>query len=154
MQKNTIKQKLLTECIRKQQSVIDDFNTRLQDLKESEYTAAEDELDGSRQGQKAQADSELNMLVTQLEFANSEKELLEKLQADIHAYTDVAEIGAMVVTDKITFFVSASIEQFSVDERAYVGLSIHSPLFQVMKGKREGDTFSFNKVTYTIKEIF
>lgn len=154
IQKQNLKEKLLAECIKKQKSIIHDFNLRLLELKENEDNATEEEMDGSRQGQKAQADSELSLLNNQLEFASKELALLENLQTKIRNPADVVETGAVVITDKLTFFVSVSIEQFSVDGQGYVGLSVQSPLFQLMKGKREGETFTYNKINYLINEVF
>lgn len=154
MRKQNLKEKLLTECIRKQKSIIHDFNLRLMELKEIEADAADEELDGSRQGQRAQADSELFLLTKQLDFAQREMEFLESLQSKVHSPAEVIEAGAVVVTDKLTFFISVSIEQFTVDGKLYAGLSVYSPLFLAMRGKRTGETFTFNRITYLINEIF
>ncbi len=149
-----IKQKLLEECIRRQHSLMNDFKLRLHELKESEDDAADEELDGTRLGQQAQADSERTLLKTQLEFAANELEQLDHLKATADVVSHSAEPGAVVVTDALTFYISTSVEQFNVDGKTYVGLSVQSPLFQVMKGKRPGDTFAFNKTTYVINNIF
>jgi hypothetical protein len=154
MQNQNPKERILAECIRKQQSVIQDFTTRLHEIKENEENAADEELDGSRQGQKAQADSEFSLLNNQLEFAIGEMNLLENLQNKISSPMGRIDVGAVVVTDKLTFFISVSIEQFTVDGRPYVGLSTYSPLFEVMKDKKTGESFSFNKTKYTISEIY
>lgn len=154
MQKAALKRKLLDECIRKHQSVIDDFNVRLNDLKESMKNANDEELDGGQIAQKMRMDAEALALINQRQFAVAEMELLQKLNFDNDALADQAELGAVVLTDKETFFVSSSIEQFDVDGKTYLGLSTHSPLFKAMEGKRKGDQFGYNKVVYTIEELF
>lgn len=154
MEKLALKNKLLTESIKRQQSLINDFNTRLADLKVSERIAIEEELDESRSSQKAQVDSEVMLLNSQLQFAKKEMDVLRSLTSTKSSLVDHADLGAVVVTDKGTFFVSSSIEQFKVDGKTYFGLSTQSPLFNVMKGKQKGDRFSLNNITYSIKEIF
>ncbi len=49
--------------------------------------------------------------------------------------------------------VSASIEEFTVEGKSVFGLSVHSPLYKEMKGKKVGERFTYNTTTYLIKEI-
>jgi hypothetical protein len=62
--------------------------------------------------------------------------------------------GAIVVTNRGTFFVSASLEKFTVDGKVYTGISLSSPLYQAMHGKVKGDTISFRGTSYKIKDLF
>jgi len=154
MQKLELKTKLLKASIRKHQTVTDDFNIRLADLKEGEQNVNDEEFDGGRSAQKAQMDAEVMLLNDQLQFAREEMDLLQKIKSKNDTLMGLGALGAVVVTDKATFFVSTSIEQFKVDRKTFVGLSTKSPLFKAMKGKQKGDHFSFNDITYHIEEIF
>ncbi len=154
MEKNALKEKLLKACISKHQSVIDDFNARLHELNQSMQNINDEEIDGGQNAQKMRMDAEALALINQLQFANTEMGLLQKMNFENESRADQAKLGAVVATDKETFFVSSSIEQFNVNGKTYLGLSIHSPLFKAMAGKRKGDEFSYNNVAYTITEIF
>ena len=66
----------------------------------------------------------------------------------------MAEYGTVVKTDKETFFISVGVERFYVDDFPVFGISVQSPIYKVMKGKRVGDRFSYKGLTYRIEEIF
>jgi len=44
--------------------------------------------------------------------------------------------------------------EFSHGEIRMIGISIHAPLFQAMKGLRLGDIFEFNHRTYAIRGVW
>jgi hypothetical protein len=150
-----LKRKTLAEAIRKHQRVIDDFRARISTVLNEEPLVNEEELDLGQQSKTSEdIITEVDPLGDQLEFANEEMKLLYDMlahQDDVH---DQVELGSIVVTDKDTFFVSASIERFDVDGRSMFGLSTKTPLYQAMEGKGEGESFSYKEMTYKIKEIF
>lgn len=155
MDYSKFKRDVLQAAIKKHKSVIDDFQVRIDSLLKSEPVVNEGALDYGQQSLTAESIiTEVNPLGDQLQFANEELKLLYDMlahQDDVH---EEVELGAIVVTDKETFFVSASIEGFTVDGKSVFGLSTEAPLYKAMEGKREGDSFSYNSNTYTIKEIF
>ncbi|MDJ1499066.1 hypothetical protein [Xanthocytophaga agilis] len=61
--------------------------------------------------------------------------------------------GAVVITDSIHFFIGVSIP-FKVNGEDFMAISTNAPIYSVMKGKKEGDTFSFNGKNYKIKQLF
>jgi len=155
MDYSELKRKVLAEAIRKHQGVIDDFRARISTMLNEQPVTNEDNLDFDAQAKTAETIiTTISPLGDQLEFANEEMKLLYDMlahQDDVH---DQVEPGSIVVTDKDTFFVSASIERFSVNGQSMFGLSVNAPLYETMKGKKEGESFSYKDMTYTIKEIF
>ncbi len=154
IEKIALKNKMLEACIKKQQSVLNDFKARIKTLMENEGLGNEEEYDNSQLANIAQGIVEANALNDALDFANREMNqllYLKSIHDDIH---EKAEFGAVVVTDIATFFISTSIEQFDLDGETFIGLSIYSPLFLKMKGKRKGETFFYNGVTHQIDDIF
>lgn len=154
IEKSELKKKMLAACIAKQQSLIKDFRERIKSLTEAEGLGNEEYYDDSELSIQSSRVSEINTLNQLLEFANHEMELLENLKITHDVIHDRAVVGAVVVTDNKTFYISASIESFSVDGQPYLGISAHSPLFQAMSGKRKGDSFSFKGKHYRITDIF
>lgn len=152
--KSNLKENMLAACIAKQQSLIDDFRERIKSLTEAEGLGNEESYDDSELSIQSSRVSEINTLNQLLEFANQEMELLENLRITHNLIHDRAVVGAVVVTDHKTFYLSASIENFIVDGKAYFGISAHSPLFQAMSGKSKGDSFSFKGKHYKIIDIF
>ncbi len=153
-EKITLKNKMLEACIKKQQSLLNDFKARIETLMENEGLGNEEEYDNNQLANIAQGIVEANALNDAIDFANREMNqllYLKSIHDDVH---EKAEFGAVVVTDIATFFISTSIEQFELEGETFIGLSIYSPLFLKMKGKRKGETFFYNGVTYQIDDIF
>lgn len=148
------KKKLLEASIKKHQSVIDDLQRSIKELLGNDETTNEDESDMSLQGFRTEQIQKANLIGNQVSFANDEMTLLNNMLPGIEDIHDEVILGSVVVTDKMNFFVSASIEQFEVDGIEIFGLSTESPLFQAMKGKRKGDKFSFKDQEYKIHDLF
>jgi len=150
-----LKRKALQEAIKKHKCVIDDLRAGISTVLNEMPVINVDNRDAGEQAQAAESIiTTVNPLGDQLEFANDELKLLYNMiphQDDVH---NQVEPGSIVVTDHDTFFVSASIERFQVNGRSMFGLSKKSPLYQVMKGKKEGDIFSYKGMIYAIREIF
>jgi transcription elongation GreA/GreB family factor len=72
-----------------------------------------------------------------------------KVEEPLH---DVVTFGSIVTTDKKISFVS--VENFQVDEMKLLGLSIDAPMYQAMEGKKDGESFSFQRNEYLIKDIY
>lgn len=73
-----------------------------------------------------------------------------------------AEHGAVVVTDKQKFFLSVGAGKFMVPFRqvadkpqeVFFAISANVPIYQAIRGKKEGDSFAFNGMTQKIVEIY
>lgn len=98
--------------------------------------------------------SEHNFIRQALDFAMEEMRTLQLLKPNIKRPQATAELGTVVVTDKDTFFISVSIEEFISDGKHYMGISTKSPIFQEMREKSVFETFVHGKIQYFIKEIF
>lgn len=149
-----LKIKMLETCIAKQQSLIEDFKTRIKNLLETSGIGNEEEYDNNELSLKAQSIEEVNSINHELDLANREMIVLESLKALIKETKQLVSPGAVVVTDRETFFISVSIEQFELEGESYFGLSMKSPLYQAMKGKRKGDKFNHKGITYRIEDLF
>jgi hypothetical protein len=153
-EKPGLRKKLLNACIAKQQYLIDDFKQRIKELTEADGLGNEESFDNSDVAANSSKVSEINTLNDLLNFANTELKLLENLKSTEDVHRDNVSQGAVVVTNHNNFFVSASLEQFTVDRHLYVGISTSSPIYQAMQGKTKGETFAFNGTAYKIKDIF
>ena len=154
MNRVDLKKKILKAARRKHELVINDFRQRIRDAMATDGGVNEEEYDNHQLSFNAGILSEVNLLNNELEFVNQELEELKKIENYSDTIHVRVEYGAVVRTDKSTFFVSTSIEQFEVAGNPILGLSVHSPLYQAMKGKRVGETFTYKKTSYTITEIF
>jgi hypothetical protein len=145
------KRKVLESARARQQELIDDFRSRIEEMRKSEMTVNADEFDDEDRSFNAATSNLVNNLAEELNFLLEEMEILNRMQVeDLH---QSAAVGSVVKTDKRTFYPSVSIESFQVNGDEVFGISSKAPLFQVMKGKKVGDTFSFKGEDYRILEL-
>lgn len=149
-----LKKKVLDAAIKKHQTVIDDFRLGIKEMLASEGIVNEDEIDLTQQEFNTEMVQKSNRIADQLAFANEEMKLLYDMAPTIGSIHNTIQLGSVVVTDRDTFFVSASIEEFDVDGMKIFGLSTESPLFKAMEGKKKGERFSHNYSDYSIIDIF
>jgi len=154
MQSGPDKREILEAAIRQHETVIQDFQEGIRQRMMNEGKINEQEYDIQTQAFNAETTDEVEHLSRQLNFANRELEELRKMRMDIDVQHTNIQRGSVVKTDRETFFVSASIERFFVKDEPFFGLSTLTPLFQQMKGKEVGETFSFGKTTYSILDVF
>jgi len=153
-EKQNLRRQLIDACMEKQQQLIDNFRDRIKTLTEAEGLGNEESYDNDVLAKNAEKVAEINTLNELLEFANSEMRILENLRETETIIRDIASPGAVVVTDRGIFFVSASLEHFRVNGDPYIGISTNSPLYRAMEGASKGDTFSFKGTEYRIRDVF
>ncbi len=154
MKHTEIKKAIVDAGIRRQESIIEDFRERIKDILSNDGNVNEEEYDNHQQSFKAENISEANLLSEELQFANKELEELRKMEGFDRDDHQCVEYGSVVKTDKRTFFVSASLEEFAAAGLNLFGLSVHTPLYKSMKGKTKGEIFSHAGISYKIEEIF
>ncbi len=152
--KAQLKREILTAGLKKHEAIIQDFQNRIKEMIATDGNINEEEYDSHVQSQKAETLTEVSLLSDQLQFANRESYELKRLEWSIEDQHRVVAFGTVVVTDQGTFFISASIEEFSVNGQPVFGLSVLSPLYKNMRGKKVGETFKYGGKRYLIKEIF
>ena len=150
-QKADTKKKILEAGLKQHQLVIDDFRQRIKEL--TTDPGNKEEYDSPPQSFKSETIAEVSLLTDQLQFANHESDELSRL--DFYAYIPhpKVEFGTVVKTNKDTFFVSAGIERFYAEGKPIFGMSVLSPIYRAMKGKKVGDSFECAGKTYEIEEI-
>ena len=152
-QKTAFKHRIIDACIEKQQRLFTDFRDRIETLLEPSGLGNEEEFDNNELSQMSQKTDEVVALNNELRFSLQELETLEQLKKEIHEQLEVLP-GAVVVTNDETFFVSVSTENFEVDGKKFIGVSAQSPFYHAMKGKKKGDSFSFNQRSYRITDLY
>jgi hypothetical protein len=94
------------------------------------------------------------------EMARTQELRLRKSRHDLRYVQDLpdekselVEEGALIETESYFFYVGIAVHPFKVDDRPVAGISTESPIYRAMQGRTEGETFSYNNKTYTIKSI-
>ena len=94
-------------------------------------------------------------LEQQQELAATARQEMESAQQQSNDY------GAIVVTNRQRFFLSIGAGKFlvphrsaeSVPQETYFAISAQTPIYMALKGKKAGDSITFNGTTQTITEI-
>lgn len=144
------KSDILDACIKKQESLIINFQKRLDDSREDAYS----HNDTPSQTDEGSTSPEelLHVLEQELGFVKYEMDILKSIEPA--QTSDHVERGAVVVTDQRTFFICVSSEEILVGEHKVFGMSEKAPLYAQMKGLKSGDSFQFNQMKYQIEDIY
>lgn len=148
------KRMVLEAAIGQHESVIADFREGIRQMMATEGSVTEQSYDLQAQAMNAETSADVDRLAGQLAFANRELEQLIRMRPEMETVHASVQRGSVVVTDRETFFVSASIERFHVADRPLFGLSTESPLYQKMKGLKSGETFAYGKTAYQILDVY
>jgi len=146
---NAFKAKVLHAGIHSQESRVAEFGSRIREIMAHEKN---EEHDPHQQSFRSEALTELSLLSDELELVRHELDELKHIRHD-DEHSPLALYGAVVKTDRDLFFVSAGIERFYVEDVPVFGVSVQSPIYQAMKGKRVGDFFTHAGITHRIEAI-
>jgi hypothetical protein len=136
--------------MQKQQELIEHFNQQMEDAKSDAFSHSETPSQ-TDEGSNSPGDL-LNVMRQELDFVQYEMSVLVSI--DPNDDSSHAERGAVVVTDRRTFFIGVSSEEIEVDGAKIFGMSERAPLYGVMKGLSKGSSFEFNKTKYQIEDIY
>ena len=153
MDKLQFKKTVLSKAKEKQKELINDYRTRINDIKNSGVQINEGEFDIDESAQRDSGMHILDSLADQLNFAVEEMDYLDQLDLDGKLHDTVTQ-GSIVKTDKKTFFPSVSIEDFEVNGKELFGISTKAPLYQEMRNKKAGDKVEYNGEVYKIEEVY
>lgn len=94
---------------------------------------------------------EINNLQRQLNETLNQQALLQKISPES---CSKVQSGALVETEKGLFYIVASVGEVICDNRKVMTVSGESPLAKAMTGLSNGQNFSLNSITQTIKQIW
>lgn len=153
MEKREMKRLILKAGLEKQEKLIDDFKTRINEMKDSARMLNESQYDSQQASQNGENMERIDVLTGQLNFAQEELDLLHRLNVDAPDH-DSVHMGSVIETDQRTFFISVSLEEFEANGNKVFGISTKAPIYAAMRGKLKGDSFEFNNIKYQIQDIY
>lgn len=133
----------LAEKIQKFEKLIEDTRASNNDTKSS----MGDKYETGREMLK----QEINNLQRQLNETLNQQALLQKVNADS---SEKVQNGALIETEKGLFYIAASVGEIIVDNRKIMTVSAESPLAKAMAGLTNGQSFSLNNTSQTVKQIW
>lgn len=152
MEKKATKEKILEAGIKAQQSIIDDFKSRIEELKSTGQQYASEQHDSGAQSMSEDIENQAALMSEQLQMLEEEMDKLHRIDpSEVH---ETAHLGSVVITEQQRFFVSVSLERFKVDGIDYFGISTKAPIYKAIEGKRQGDEATVNGRQFKILELF
>jgi hypothetical protein len=151
MNKQDLKSNILEEGMARQQALIDSFEKRINELRKSGKHINETQFDAQQASFNDETNEIIDLLTGQLNFVVDEMNVMRTLTDEV---VDSVQVGAVVVTDRMKFYVSVSLEEFEVGGEKYFGISAKAPIYDKMRGLRAGVSFEMNGLKYLIKEVF
>ena len=144
------KEKLQHTLITIQQKAVLDIKERIsssQSMVDIDETDTVDPEDLSHQSESAEMRN-----LFQVQLRKAEEDLGTLMNLDFSEKDTVAP-GALVRTEKFNFLIGHTSVPFDFEGYHIVGVSVDSPIYPEMKGKRKGDSFSYSGNSYIIQEI-
>ncbi len=117
------------------------------------------EMDAAEQNNEAEDnmfdEGKTGQVLNRVEARSSVVEALQRdidILSGIESIEPTAEIqlGDVIETDKGHFFVAVAADQFTVDGTTYRGISVESPLYLSLRGKKNGDVVEVNGNSFTL----
>ncbi|QDH78551.1 hypothetical protein FKX85_05700 [Echinicola soli] len=146
MDKNLIKQELL----KKEKKHIEQSNEshynflRASDVNVEQVTDLDDR---SHQSQSADISQRLDGAV------HNHEDHLATIEAISFEPKTTVEPGAIVSVNGRCIIVAVSKPPFKIGDRNFIGISTEAPIYKELKGKKAGDSFTFNNQKFTIEII-
>ncbi|WP_224997221.1 hypothetical protein [Cesiribacter sp. SM1] len=145
----SLKNSLLDACIEKQQQMVQTAREAMISIQES--ALAERSNEEMTDSFTAQCQNEQSMYARRMHEATGVLTILERVKG-VRKGTGVG-FGSLVITDKMNFFVAASLGDFELDGQKYFIISTQTPIYEAMEGKEPGQSFSFRGRNYKIQEV-
>lgn len=148
----SLKQQLLTECIRIQKEVVGTAKAAMQDAQQSAMDYDESAEDNMVDSYREEMQNKRDMFARQLEVALDDMALLNKLRPELKE--EVAGFGSVIITEAQSMFVSISLGSIKIDGKSYVAVSPSAPLYKAVAGKKAGETFMFREKPIKVLDVF
>ena len=158
MTKEAKRQRVVQACIDHQNHIARTAQQEMDSAQQqsNDYGANVDRYDSFRTKMMRSRD----MYAKQLANANAALRHLHEMMR-MPPFDTVAH-GAVVVTDKQNFFLSIGAGKFMVPftqrpnepQDTFFAISAQVPIYQMLVGKKVGDSFVFNNIQQTIQEIY
>lgn len=87
----------------------------------------------------------------QLDQAQADLERLHLLSTDA---CEVADLGALVITDTHNFYISTAAKSLQFEEHLIQPISDKSPIYEAMYEKKAGESFTAGEHSYKITAIY
>jgi transcription elongation GreA/GreB family factor len=146
-----IKNQLYKKCLDLLNQQLEKYQKEIALVKE----ALESESSPSEEddGGKGEMLNELEKYARYVETTEKTKEQLKRI--DVSQEHQVVANGSLVETETNFFFITVALGKLDLeDNKNYYSISTDAPIYAYLKGKKAGDSFSFNNMNYKILNVY
>lgn len=144
---------IFSEMLKIQAALIQHFETSLGMTEANTQIDEEAGFGGEAEARRAASMEILEAEAPHYEQNVRDLRLLENMAAHLEEATQIAP-GTVVLTDSLNFVIGVSMSPFDVENKSYLGISTHAPIYAALVEKQIGDTVHFGKQAYLIEDIF
>ncbi|MBA3986203.1 MAG: transcription elongation factor [Flavobacteriales bacterium] len=145
-----VKKKLYEKCIELLNLQIDKYKKEMEMIKEA--LEGENSQSDDDDGGKGELLNEIEKNARYLDNTEKLKSQLSKI--DIFQEHDSVTNGSLVETENNFFFITIALGKLDLgDKKNYYSISTDAPIYEHLKGKKTGDSFSFNNMNYKILSV-
>src|SRR5690606_36071045 len=146
-----IKTKLYIKCLEIVNQQIEKYQREIDIIKEA--LESESGQSDNEDGGKGEMLNEIEKYAGYIETSNRTKEQLKRI--DVSQEHTVVGNGSLVETEKNFFYITVALGKLDIDDnKNYYSISTDAPIYEYLKGKKSGDSFTFNNLTYNIVNVY
>lgn len=147
----TNKEELFYKCLDTVNRQIDKYKNEMDQIRESmENNDAHTDYD--EDDSKGQLLGDFEKYAEYLDNSRKMKEKLSRI--DQKHYSEQIDFGSVVETSENYYFISVALGKITLDEGSTVfAISTEAPIYQEMKGKKAGESFTFNDKEHEILNV-
>ena len=94
---------------------------------------------------------EMDKINASIDLSKNQLHFLSKI--NINSPYSTVDIGCLVITDQGIYYISLGLGKVEINSEIIYSISIDSPIGQLFKGKRVGDTLEFRGKSFKINQL-
>jgi transcription elongation GreA/GreB family factor len=147
----SLRAQLLTLCLRELESRIALEQREIAVVREASAQETKSSAGDKYETARAMFQQQIEGHTRRLAEAESLWERIRQIPSESTSTT--VGVGSVVFTNRQNFFVCASLGTLSLPPLEFVSLSLASPLGKLLKGKRAGETLTWNAQPLTLLDV-
>lgn len=144
------KEEVLAQIRQAQQMIVEELSEKIATVHSMVDMDEDNTLDPEDYSHQYEAGEMEQLVRVQLNKARRQLEMFNSLDFTVK---NRVSPGAYIETDQFNCLVAFATPPFHVDGKTVVGISVDSPIYASMLGKKAKDSFSFGGKTYQILQI-
>lgn len=139
------------KCIAEVDKLIKKYQEKMDTIKES-MEANDVHTDYNEEGSKGELLGDFERYATHLDHARGMKEKLSQVNRE--HYSEQIRFGSLIETKQAYYFIVAPLGKVTMDDGSTVQvISTDAPIYENLKGKRKGDTFTLKDDEVEILDV-